>query len=283
MRKILIPTDFSENSKNAMRHAIALFANTPCHFYLLYADVQESAYVERPSYEFGTNILVEKEQLSIEDKLYKLKMYLKSLSKKSGLHKFATIHAKGYFLESVRTQIGEKQIDLIVMGTKGASELKEFFMGTHAGDVITKAECDALVVPDKACYKAFEQIVIPIDFEVGFDDATLRKMSSTLGSQKAQIKLLYVTKSNIPLFKNIEIRQRQLTELLTERLRKPVSFHRVISAKVEDGVKIFTKSVNADLIIMLSKDHGLLQKLFLDTTVEEVSFKTSVPLLSLQA
>ena len=138
------------------------------------------------------------------------------------------------------------------------------------------------MVPDKAKFKNFKQVVIPIDFEVDFDDSILRKIANNLNSEKAQIKLLYVTKSQMPLFEEIELQQKQLVQRLSEKLPNPISFHRVVSKQIEDGIQIFAESMNADLIIMISKDYGLIQRSFLDTTVEEVSFNTSIPLLSLQ-
>ncbi len=282
MKHILIPADFSENSKNAIQYAVQLFNETPCHFHLLYVDTEGIKYAEKPVYEMGTNILVEKEPKAIGQKLKDLEAYVLSFSPKNTPHRFTTIREKGYFLNSIRKQIHEKEIDLIVMGTQGASELKEFFLGTRSGDVITKVECDVLVVPNEARYTAFEQVVIPVDFELDYDDATLRKIAEMITSNTVQIKLLYVTKSDIPLLEQVETQQNVLSQRLARMLPNPITFKRVISKKIEDGVRIFAESVKADLIIMVSKDYGLLQKAFLDTTVEEVSFETSIPLLSLQ-
>ncbi len=128
------------------------------------------------------------------------------------------------------------------MGTRGASEIKEFFMECHAGDVLTKVECDVLIVPDEASYQEFKQVILPIDFETDVSDLILKKIVSTIGSEKAEIKLLYVTKSDIPLFKNVEIQQQQLRERLSKTIANPVSFHRVVSQKIEDGVRIFSKT-----------------------------------------
>lgn len=282
MKKILIPTDFSDNSKNAMRYAMELFNGTPCHFYLLYVNEEGTNYMEKPVYEFGTNILVKKVSKAIGQKLEGLKDYLKSISSKKDTHSFSAVQEEGYFLESIRNQIQEKQIDTIVMGTQGASELKEFFMGTRSGDVITKIECDVLVVPDKAEFKGFTQVVFPVDFELPYDDSTLKKIVNIVASEKAHIKLLYVTKSQIPLFEEVEIQQKRLVQRLSQMAPNPISIHRAISRKIEDGIRIFTERSNTDLIIMVSKDYSLLKKLFLDTTVEEVSFDTKIPLLSLQ-
>lgn len=282
MKKILIPTDFSKNSKNSIRYAVDLFKENPCQFFILYINIEGSNITEKPVYEFGTNVLVEIEPKAISHKLKDLEKFIASLSSKKEHHHFTTMREQGYFLTTIRKHIQEKEIDLIIMGTRGASELKEFFIGTRSGDVITKVECDVLVVPDKAKFKNFKQVVIPIDFEVDFDDSILRKIANNLNSEKAQIKLLYVTKSQIPLFEEIELQQKQLVQRLSEKLPNPISFHRVVSKQIEDGIQIFAESMNADLIIMISKDYGLLQRSFLDTTVEEVSFNTSIPLLSLQ-
>ena len=282
MKRILIPTDFSPNSKNAIRYALDLFQDTSCQFYILHVNVEGSDFVEKPAYELGTNVLVKKEPKSINKKIKDLEKFISSISSKRKHHNFTTIREHGTFLNSIRKQILEKQIDLILMGTHGASELKEFFTGTRSGDVITKVEADVLVIPDKAKYEGFEKLVFPIDFEITYNDTILQKAANLISSQKTQIKLLYVTKSHIPLFEEIEQRQKSLVERLSKLLPNPISFQRVASRKIEDGVRIFGESINADLIIMISKDYGLFQKWFLDTAVEEVSFETSIPLLSLQ-
>ncbi|MFT6795782.1 MAG: nucleotide-binding universal stress UspA family protein [Maribacter sp.] len=282
MKKILIPTDFSKNSKNAIRYALALFQETSCHFFLLYINVEGSDVREKTIYELGTNIMVKKEAKSISQKLKDLEQFVTSISSKKEYHQVTIIREEGYFLKNIRKHIQEKEIELIVMGTRGASELKEFFMGTRSGDVITKVESDVLVVPDNAEFKGFMNVVFSVDFEINYDDKTLKKIADIIPSKMAQIKMLYVTKSEIKLMNKVALQQKKLVQRLSQILPNPISLERVVSRKVEDGVQVFAESSNADLIIMISKDYGLLQELFLDTTVEEVSFNTRIPLLSLQ-
>lgn len=282
MKKILIPTDFSKNSKNAIRYALALFQETSCHFFLLYINVEGSDVREKTIYELGTNIMVKKEAKSISQKLKDLEQFVTSISSKKEYHQVTIIREEGYFLKNIRKHIREKEIELIVMGTRGASELKEFFMGTRSGDVITKVESDVLVVPDNAEFKGFMNVVFSVDFEINYDDKTLKKIVDIIPSKMAQIKMLYVTKSEIKLMNKVALQQKKLVQRLSQILPNPISLERVVSRKVEDGVQVFAESSNADLIIMISKDYGLLQELFLDTTVEEVSFNTRIPLLSLQ-
>ncbi|WP_026810558.1 universal stress protein [Arenibacter latericius] len=282
MKKILIPTDFSENSKNAIRYALDLFKETPCHYYLLYVNVDGSKHFENPVYNLGTNILVDKKPKVIDERLKDLVKLINSASTKNQQHQTTTLSEEGFFLKAIRKHVLDKNIELIVMGTRGATEIKEFFMGSHAGDVITKVECDVLIIPDKARYTAFKQVIFPVDFESPLSEEIIKTTRQLIGSQKAHIKLLYITKSGIPLIKEIEILQKQWIEKLSRILLNPISFHRVVASKIEHGIDHFAKSTNADLIIMISKDYGLLHRLFLDTTVEEVSFCTKIPLLSIQ-
>ncbi|MCM4168104.1 hypothetical protein KCTC52924_03657 [Arenibacter antarcticus] len=282
MKKILIPTDFSENSKNAIRYALDLFKETPCHFYLLYVNIDGSDYLEKPVYNLGTNILVEKRPKVIEEKLKDLEKFINSAFSKNQDHLFTTLNEEGFFLKAIRKHILDKKIELIVMGTRGATEIKEFFMGSNAGDVITKVACDVLIIPDKAQYSGFKQVIFPVDFESPLVEATIKTIRQLIGSQKTHLKLVYITKSGISLFKEVETLQKQWVEKLSKSIPNPVSFHRVVNKKIENGIHHFAKSTNADLIIMISKDYGLIHKLFLDTTVEEVSFTTKIPLLSIQ-
>ena len=41
MKNILLPSDFSKNSKNAIQYAIKFFENEECHFYIL--NIQKSS------------------------------------------------------------------------------------------------------------------------------------------------------------------------------------------------------------------------------------------------
>ena len=282
MKNILIPTNFSENSVNAVHYAMALFKDIPCHFALLYVNVDGLDYKQKPVYDFGTNILIETKPKNIDKKLRKLEESLKSISSQKGVHQFTTIHETGYFLDSIRKHIQEKEIELIVMGTKGASELKEFFMGSNTGDVITKVECDVLTIPEKAQYQGFTEVVLPVDFTLEYSDDILLSISNIITSETTGISVLHITKAKKSLTLEDTKRKEDLLQRLNESLPNPISFHTLTSKNVENAILDFVEDTAADLIIMVSKDHTFLHRQFLDTTVEEVSFDTNVPLLSLQ-
>ena len=65
-------------------------------------------------------------------------------------HRFYALSDYNFFIESIRKHVEEKKIDIIVMGTKGASGLKKIIVGSNTGDVITKVKCTTLAVPEAA-------------------------------------------------------------------------------------------------------------------------------------
>ncbi|MEH6769109.1 universal stress protein [Maribacter arcticus] len=56
----------------------------------------------------------------------------------------------GFFTDYIKQEVIDKNIDLIIMGTKGASGIKAVSLGSNTGNVITKVPCAVLAVPENA-------------------------------------------------------------------------------------------------------------------------------------
>ena len=61
-------------------------------------------------------------------------------------------------------------MDLIVMGTKGASGLKEVLFGSNTVHVIKNAKCPVLAVPSEFVFESPREILFPSDYEVSFNE-----------------------------------------------------------------------------------------------------------------
>ena len=74
------------------------------------------------------------EDVYIKPSKVKLRKLLKRISDKfpnHNNHKFYTLTDYNFFIESIRHHVEEKKIDIIVMGTKGATGLKELIIGSN--------------------------------------------------------------------------------------------------------------------------------------------------------
>ena len=69
------------------------------------------------------------------------------------LHSFKTIALYDFFVDGINAEVEKNNIDIIIMGTKGATGFKGAVVGSNTGDVITKVKCPLLAIPEDALYK----------------------------------------------------------------------------------------------------------------------------------
>src|SRR5690554_6884486 len=125
MKNILLPTDFSENSWNAIVFALKFFEKNSCTFYLLhvnslsYVAANDSPYVQTK--DFIENTFTKPAKKRLKAMMERVTTELPD----NPNHHFFTLTDYNFFVDSVRNQVSEKKIDMIVMGTKGASGLKK--------------------------------------------------------------------------------------------------------------------------------------------------------------
>ncbi|MEH6537188.1 MAG: universal stress protein [Psychroserpens sp.] len=278
MMNILLPTDFSENAWNATKYAIDLFENYNCNFYLLHVNRLESIAVGEASY-FPTQYEIEK-TYSLPSKK-KLRQLLKQISEqfsKNKNHKFFSLTDYSFFIESIRKHVDENKIDMIVMGTKGVSGLKEHIIGSNAGDIITKVKCTTLVVPENATYTSLNEIAFPTDLTLTYDVQILEPITTILNDTSATLRMLHIIQKNEQLDKS-QKSKKQLLEDYFEGYK--VDFHYLTNKKVEDAIQCFVESRDIDMIAMVAKNLNYFQSILFHSKVEKITYHTNVPFLVL--
>jgi len=278
MKKILLPTDFSKNSLNAMFYAIALFKDIPCKFYLL--NVFKIPYLtneEFLEYDMKQSVQFEKDlfdssQKGMEKELKKLKI------KSSSAHKFELLSDYNFFINAVQNYIKDKNIDLIVMGTKGATGAKEIFMGSNTGDVIMKTECNVLAVPENAVFKVPKEITFPTDYRIQYKKEDIDLLIEIAEMYQSNIRVLLFSDKGV-LDEEQKFNKKSLNNFI-EKINP--TYHTLTNTDFEVAVNCFTQSRgNIDMIAIIAKHYNFFQRLFFKPKVEELSFHTKIPLLVL--
>lgn len=277
MKNILLPTDFSENSWNAIKYALDLYKETPCNFYLLHVTMI-SNYTGSEFPLLPATDVIEKTHLKLaKTQLQKLLKKIKKLPVNTK-HHFYTLSTFNYFIDAIKTHIEEKKIDLIIMGTKGASGLKEVIVGSNTGDLILKVKHPVLIVPEKAIYKIPKEIAFPTDYNIFYLPKILNSITEIAKMYNSSIRILHVANKNEKLTKDQIENKEFLNNFFTDEKH---SFHRITNKKVEDGVQCFVESRDINMIIMVAKNLNLFQRILFKPTVEEISYHTEIPFLVL--
>ena len=130
MKNILIPTDFSDNAYKAISYALRLFKDENCAFHLLHTytpAVYQSEYLLHSPGQLGLGDIYRTDS---EKKLEDLKQKIISESS-NPKHLFRTYSAFSILMEAIDELVDSKQIDILIMGTQGATGAKEIFLGSN--------------------------------------------------------------------------------------------------------------------------------------------------------
>ncbi len=278
MKNILLPTDFSENSWNAIDYALHFFQKSTCNFYLLHVNIFDNFMDGNTPY-IPTQELIERTYTTPSK--VKLRQILKRILKQAPNnknHKFYTITDYNFFIESIRKHVVDRSIDIIVMGTKGASGLQKIIIGSNAGNVITKVQCTTLVVPENAKFSSLNEVAFPTDFALNYSIKTLLPISEVLETYNSILRVMHVSKKGTSL--NTD--QKKNKELIEDYFSDyNHTFHFLTNKKVEQAIQCFVESRDIDMITMVAKNLNYFQRVLFLPTVEEITYHTDVPFLVL--
>lgn len=278
MKNILLPTDFSENSWNAIAYGLQFLKDYDCNFYLLNVNRLSNLIGEEVSH---TPTLATIEDVYVKPAKKELQRVLNRITTtlpKNNKHYFYTLTDHNFFIESIRNHVEDKKIDMIIMGTKGASGLKEYITGSNTGAVITKVKCTTLVIPENATYTAMHEIAFPTDFILSYNMQTLTPILDILDRTNASLRIPHIAKTGEQLNANQQTNKELLEDFFDNYKH---SFHFLTNGKVEEAIQNFTESSQIDLMVMVAKNLNYFQQILFHTKVEKISYHTDIPFLVL--
>ena len=278
MRKnILIPTDFSKNSWNALNYALSLFKDDKCTFYLLNAF---------QLYYFTTDSLIVPEpgepnyEKAKEDSEIGLEKIVDGITSRGGneAHRFETISTYNSVLEAVKNVINKNDIELVIMGTKGENDPTSKLYGSNAVDVMDKVyDCPVIVIPENVSYQEEKrkEVVFATNFKTAYKRHELENLVDIAKKMKAAIRVLHIQDVD-KLSKEQEINKEDLQEFLGDVVH---TFHTLTDIKIAPGIHSFIESRDSDLLALINKKHGFLTSIFTKSLVKEIGYKPQVPVL----
>jgi nucleotide-binding universal stress UspA family protein len=273
MKKVLLPTDFSENAYNAAKYAVQLLSGVECTFYLLntYTPViyNNEHLVYNASQPTLTEIYRKKSQQGLERILRRIKRNFNN-----DRHQFKKISSFNLLNDEIKDLVEEKEIDLIVMGTQGATGAQEILFGTHTVHAIKRARCPLLAIPSHYEYQNPQDILFPTDYEAEIPQilGTLKELAEMHSSS---IHILHVY-FGVDLTPNQTSRKRALGRSL-----KNVGhhFYSVTEKSVTRAVYDFQEENDIDMLAMVNNKHSFFENLLFTPVVNEIGFNVKVPFL----
>jgi len=277
MKNILIPTDFSENSWNAITYGMELFKKSKCTFYLIHVNPIKSYSGGESTVFIAPEIIEETILKETTEQLQKLLKDIEHLPFNTK-HTFHTMAFYGFFTDHIQKEVKDNNIDLIIMGTKGATGLKAVAIGSNTGNVIAKIKCSILVIPENTVFRKPKEIGFPTDFKIEYNLKILAHLKDIALLNNSAIRFLYVVLHGA----DFNVLQNNNKELLATNFKGVEhSFHKITGEKLETSIVCFTESRALDMVVMITKNLNFLERFFIRPTVEKISYQTTTPLLVL--
>tara|TARA_R110002050_G_scaffold50811_2_gene117310 strand:- start:280 stop:999 length:720 start_codon:yes stop_codon:yes gene_type:complete len=190
------------------------------------------------------------------------------------LHTFIIHSALNVLSSEITRTVEEEQIDIIVMGTQGASGAKEILLGTNTVHVIKNAKCPVLAIPSGFEYEAPEQILFPNDFEVWLDKNSLEQLLKITKSHVSQVNVMHVYTGD-----ELNTIQEKNKEQLAKVLSESGFFHEVPSNEVIAAINEFQIKQKINLLVMIQNKHTFFERLFIEPVIKKIGFHVTVPFL----
>mgnify|MGYP003120244140 CR=1 FL=1 len=277
MRKILLPTDFSENAFNALKYAVELFKYEKSEFILLHAYADEV-------YNNGTLVSEEifEELKTAAERISRsqLDMILNKIKELSPnpKHSFTTIAAFGALVDEANEIINQENIDLAVMGTRGKTNDRQLTFGTNTIQVIKYVQSPVLCIPEDYNYKTPKQILFPTNFLIPYQRRELKLLADLARSYRSEIHMLYI--SNFPIK---SYRQKDNQMFLKEEFADDIfNFHRVPEGEKTKVILDHIDSMKIDMLVMVRSRHTYLENIIQESTVDKIGLHPKIPFLVFQ-
>jgi len=273
MRQILFPTDFSDAAHTAFIYALKFADSFGAEVVVLH--VYDLPIVETPPLPESTTEIFE---------IVEMHQYESFKEELPEMHKIAEAHGLGHIktrnvmlygdlVYNVNKVCSEENIDLIIMGTKGASGLKETFLGSKTASVVSNAKVPVLGIPVDAEYHPIKSIAFTTQYKDKDNDA-LKNVITIAEKFDAEVLCLYIKNDDDP-----EDIDERINEWKIYYRDYKINFFNISGDHIEQTIIDFIDNQHVDLLVMRTHKRGFFESLFHRSLTKKMTYHTKVPLL----
>ena len=269
MNKILVPTDFSACANKAFQVAKWLAQKSPNEIHLLHIESTPQDWAQLDRYpEVSKRVAAANRNLD---------QWVDEVSSKDVAGKKFLVYNKNY--HAIIEHVKEHDIDIVVMGSRGSSGLKEFVVGSNTQKVVRLSPVPVLVVKEDLPEDySIQNIAFVSDFHEEVMDQ-FKKFVDLAHSWQAQLFLLFVnTPTNFTDTLTTKIKMGNYAMHAPGMVENTYVFN---DHSFERGLKNFCEEHEIDLVGMITHGGHSPWQLFNNSLTESMVNHLEIPLLTM--
>ncbi|MEO1262459.1 MAG: universal stress protein [Bacteroidota bacterium] len=266
MKRILVPTDFSPVADNALNYALGIADAFKSELYLCHVFA-----FDRFNYNFDLPDDKQPYPVRLERKLKMTTQKFSEKIKQAGLTVHTMVEEESIF-SLFGSKVNELKIDIIIMGSKGASGIEKVVFGTVAGTALNWAKVPVLVVPPQHPFRPLENIVLAKDNKEILQEvlSPLRQLALVFGAAVTILNAKSGTnkkgyKKNDHHLEGVKTTYREVT----------------ILNSINESINDFVDKEGCDLLCMVRREKGFFESIFKKSITKAQVYDSQVPLLVL--
>lgn len=272
MKKVAVPTDFSECSKNALVYAACLLKEMGggvlelIHVYMPNIDAEYPAFVP-PVNDF------------IKEKEETLSLFVEGIQHQNlvdeSLIKIKQIFVVGFPAEEIYHLSSD--YDLIVMGKTGSSNLLDKFLGSVSTTVAQKSKCPVLLIPEDTAFTPIRNIMFGSNYE-SVKHTTLEKLFVFNNPFNAKLHFVHISDSSSESFQD---KVKVIFDEMMNNQWSSTSFEisELKADSVIEGFNQYVDSNSIDLLTLVNIKKSILEYIFEKSTTKAMAFQIKIPLM----
>jgi nucleotide-binding universal stress UspA family protein len=276
MKLFIVPTDFSDISKNAALYATRLAATVNDSQVVLY-----NAFERIVGGDDGTPLHVDIEtRMNISlAALENIKGELHSQVPGVNITCFAE-QMDGSFPETLKAFVKRNGGHMIVMGITGNTRLAQIFMGSNTLNVVYEDICPVMIIPPDANYTGgIKNILYATDMKDVNKTTPLHSIKKVLDTYKANLFIVNIdTEHYVELTEENKAERAKLAEMF-EGYNPQFTFLRLFD--FTEAISMFAKDNKIDAIITVPRKHSFITSIFKSSHTEKLAYHSDVPIIAI--
>ncbi len=271
MVNILVPTDFSQLSKSALKYAIKI-ANrlggnvTVLHVMTTTREIRMSMFEKIRSLDYN----------AVESAEEELEVMIRTLSeqyKTSQPIKYDVVRG-AYFPSTLLREARRLRSGLIVMGTRGASGFTKTMLGSNTNSVIEVSHIPVLAVPERADFKGFRNVVYATDLQNLKEE--LEILIRYIEKFESTIHLIHI----VPPGHQVGEIEEEIQAVLNGYKYKNIVNLVLVDHNIGTALENYVQVSRADALAMFTHEISFVEKVFDRSMTRKMAFHSKVPLLA---
>lgn len=273
MKTFIVPTDFSDTSKNAARFAAQVAAQVADAHIILYNVFEKIETGSDGSVVYNDH---EGRKKIMELALESVKTDMLSIS--PGIKISSIAEEESSFTDSLERLARHQAADMIIMGITGATRLSQILMGSNTLSMVNKNICPVMIVPPDANFTGIKNVVLTSDFKEVARTTPVKGLQAVLNIFKPFVHVVNVDSEHYVEVTEEYKRERAILDNILSDYEREYYFIRLYD--FIEAINQFTDDHKIDMILTVPRNHSFLGHLFKSSYTKKLAYHSHVPLIA---